>query len=74
MEMETMGLGAGSYPEPPEPKDKCYVITCSCSAKVEYAVWAENYDEAVELLRSGDYSEKEVKELEIEDIDSYEIE
>lgn len=68
-----MGLGAGSYPEPPEPKDKCYVITCSCSAKGEFVVYAENADEAKERLRNSEYEECELKEFQIEDIEGYEI-
>ena len=59
--------------EPPESKDKCYVITCSCSAKGEFVVWAENQEEAEERLKNSEYEEFELKELQIEDIEGYEI-
>lgn len=73
LDIETKGLGAGSYPEPPEPKEKCYVITCSCSAKGEFVVYAKDYEEAKEMLKNSEYEEFELREFQIEDINGYEI-
>ena len=59
--------------EPPESEYKPYVFTCNCSSKIEFTVWAKNDEEAKELLNSSYYEEFELKEFEIEDIDSYKI-
>ena len=59
--------------EPPESEYKCYVFTCNCSSKIEFTVWAKNDEQAKELLNSSDYEELELKEFEIEDIDSCKI-
>ena len=71
--IDTQEIGAGSYPTPPEPKTKCYVITCSCSTKIEFTVFAKDYEEAKDILKNGEYEEMEFKEFEIEDIEDYEI-
>jgi len=60
--------------EPPEPKDKCFVFTCDCSSKIEFAVWAENIDEARERLNNSEYEEFTLKEFQIEDELDYDIE
>ena len=72
--METMGLGAGSYPEPPEPKEKCYMLTCECSQTVEFTIWAKDYSEAEIRVMCGDYDVKnEISDLKIEEILNYEV-
>ena len=38
MEIETIGLGAGSYPEPPEEKTKTIEVTINVEYKVEVEI------------------------------------
>lgn len=69
--IETIGLGAGSYPEPPEDKIVPFEVTCVCSFETKITVYAENIEEAMEKVQNGDYDsdDREVGNLlEIEDI------
>ena len=44
MEIETMGLGAGSYPEPPEEKTKTIDITLRVEYKIKDLEVSEKWD------------------------------
>lgn len=72
--IDTTEAGAGSYPEPPEPIEKCYTFNCDISCKGNISVYAESFEEAEDLLKSGEYGEEEYYAFNIEDINSYNIE
>lgn len=70
MEIETMGLGAGSYPEPPE--NEQYVdVTINITYRIEEAPFPKNWDkeQILECIRDNlsDYTNNA-------DIEDYEIE
>lgn len=49
-------------------EQKCYIITCECSSTVELTVWAEDVKEAKMLALDNQYSEKDIKGFEVENI------
>lgn len=70
MEIETMGLGAGSYPEPPE--NEQYVdITINITYSMEQVPFPKDWDkeQILECIRDNlsDYTNRE-------DMEDYEIE
>lgn len=70
MDIETKGLGAGSYPSPPEDKGKWYVFKCYCT--VDIKVYAEDEETARECCNLQDCDEYEIVSL--DEIDDYRIE
>lgn len=48
--IETIGLGAGSYPEPPESKSKLYTFQVAVTGVAFVSVYAESRDEAEEAV------------------------
>ena len=64
--IETVELGAGSYPEAPEPEYKCYEFKATMYSKVKGTVWAKNEREALEEIHK-------IKEEDIDDIYDIEI-
>ena len=51
-----------------EDNTKCYKVVCWCSSKVNYYVYANNKEEAKQLVEQGEYTDKEVIDENIEDI------
>lgn len=49
--IETIGLGAGSYPSP-KITEQCYTFECECSCKANLSIYANSQIEAEEYLRS----------------------
>ena len=77
MEIETLGLGAGSYPEPPEPKEKLYTIKVKMYVESSVEVYAESTEQALEEVNNlcecdlfDEISEYEIDETEIIDIEN----
>ena len=69
MDIETKGLGAGSYPEPPDDKYKTYQFDFDASVKGYGIVTARNEEQARELLEQGEYDDIiETFDMEIEEI------
>ena len=66
--IDTKGLGAGSYPEPPESKEKCYYFKFNATTKGCGYVYAENYEQAEELIDSGQFEVDYTYDMEIEEI------
>lgn len=64
--METMGLGAGSYPEPSEKELKCYTFKYEGGVVGEGYVYAENFEKARELIESCNF---EITKQKLVDID-----
>lgn len=56
-DIETKGLGAGSYPEPPEPKEKCYQFEFNAKISGYGTVYAEDEFSASLKAGQGDYDE-----------------
>lgn len=55
--METRGLGAGSYPDAPENEEKCFEFKFVASECGFGIVYAKNYEEAIEKIKSNDYDD-----------------
>lgn len=73
MEIDTIEAGAGSYPEPPEPKEKCYKFEFNATISGYGYVYAENQEEAKELIDNGEYDDiVDTFDMEIEEITSIE--
>jgi len=73
-QIETRGLGAGSYPEPPEPKLKIYNFEFEGTIKGRGYVYAEDEFSASLKASQGDYEEVEdTWDLEIENITKVEL-
>lgn len=69
MDIETKGLGAGSYPEPPEDEYKVYQFDFDASIKGYGIVTARNEEQARELLEQREYDDIiETFDMEIEEI------
>lgn len=69
MDIDTREAGAGSYPEPPEPKEKCYQFDFNASIKGYGYVYADDKEQAIELINSNDYDDIiEMFDMEIEEI------
>lgn len=69
MDIETKGLGAGSYPEPLEPKEKCYQFDFNATIKGYGVVYAANEEQAKELIESGDYEDiMDTFDMQIEEV------
>ena len=56
-DIETKGLGAGSYPEPPEPKEKCYQFEFNATISGYGIVYAEDEFSALLKAERGDYDD-----------------
>ncbi len=73
--IETKGLGAGSYPEPSDNGYKCYSFTALAISKINGYVWAKNAIEAEEYINNLEWSEIEDESIEeIEEIEELEEE
>ena len=69
MDIETIGLGAGSYPEPPETEYKTYQFNFNASIRGYGVVTAKNEEEARKLIDNEDYDDIiETFDMKIEDI------
>ena len=69
MDIETRGLGAGSYPEPPESKEKCYQFEFNATERGYGYVYAKNATEAEEKIKNGEYDDIiETFDMQIEEI------
>lgn len=69
MNIETIGLGAGSYPEPQETKEKCYQFGFNATIKGYGYVYATNMEQAKELISSNDYDDiVDTFDMQIEEI------
>lgn len=69
MDIETKGLGAGSYPEPPEDKYKIYQFDFNASIKGYGVVTARDEERARELIEENEYDDIiETFDMEIEEI------
>ena len=53
--VDTVELGAGSYPEPEE--QKCYQFDFNATISGFGTVYADNEEQARELIDSGDYDD-----------------
>lgn len=72
--MET-SLMVTDYPEPPESKEKMYKFEFEASIKGYGYVYAENEDEAKELINSNDYGDiVDTWDMEIQEITKIEEE
>ena len=58
------------YIEPKEPKEKCYLFKANVIGTIEGYVWAESYEEAIELIRNKEYDE--IERFDIEEVDDIE--
>lgn len=75
MNIETKGLGAGSYPEPNESELKCFNFKAVVSSIIEGYVWARNASEAEDLIYEMQWEEVTDENIEeVEDIESLEEE
>lgn len=70
--IDTTEIGAGSYPEPPEPKEKCYWFKFIATSKGVGYVYAESYEQAEELINSGEYEVDYTYDMNIEEITTIE--
>lgn len=69
MNIETKGLGAGSYPEPPESEYKTYQFDFNASIKGYGVVTAKSEAEARELINISDYDDIiDTYDMQIEEI------
>jgi hypothetical protein len=72
MEIETKGLGAGSYPEPPETKEKHIKANVTISFVLEYDV-PEDWDRDLivqdikENLNDFEWYDETIEEVEFDD-------
>lgn len=41
--------------EPPESKEKCFVFTATCQARITGYVWAKDAGEAVAMIENGEW-------------------
>lgn len=74
MNIETKGLGAGSYPDAPEEKGGWYAVTVAVSTYATVYVCAESAEEAERLAMQGDYEDIEIEKNgcvfeEVEDVE-----
>lgn len=53
MEIDTIEVGAGSYPEPPEPEEKCYKFNFNATISGYGIVYAKNKEEAERFVLAG---------------------
>jgi hypothetical protein len=70
MNIETQGLGAGSYPEPPEQKEKDVNAKVYLTLELNYSVpenWnrEEIIEDIKENLNNFDWYDQEIEEVEI---------
>lgn len=64
MNIETKGLGAGSYPEPNESELKCFNFKATIYSNVSGYVWAKNEEEAEDLIYKMQWEEIENGKIE----------
>lgn len=55
--IETKGLGAGSYPEPIESQEKSYQFDFNATCQGYGIVTAKNEEEAKKLIMANDYDD-----------------
>lgn len=55
--IETKGLGAGSYPEPIESKEKSYQFDFNATCRGYGVVTARDEEDAKKLIMSNDYDD-----------------
>ena len=67
--IDTTEIGGGSYPSPPEPKEKCYQFEFNATISGYGYVYAEDVEQAEELINSGEYDDiVDTWNMEIEEI------
>ena len=73
--VDTVEVGAGSYPEPPESKLKCYQFEFDATISGYGLVYAENEEQAKELIMRGEHDEiMDTWGMEITDVTDIEVE
>lgn len=74
--VDTVEAGAGSYPEPPESKLKCYQFEFDATISGYGLVYAENEEQAKELvMRDEEYDDIiDTWGMEITDVTNIELE
>lgn len=72
--IDTVEAGAGSYPNPPENKLKCYQFEFNAEISGYGLVYAENEEQAEELIREEKYDDIiDTWGMEITDITNIEL-